>query len=272
MHRAPRLSAVVTCFNSAATLEPCLASLSFCDELVVLDSGSVDASQDIARRHGARLFIEEFRGYSAQKQAAVEYATHDWVLLLDSDECLAPGAETVIRAALASGDCVGYALRRREWMFWLWQHPRSRHNRYVRLFDRRHGRLSMHAVHETVQVDGAVATLPVLLLHHGDPDVTCKIEKANRYSSLQQLDAKLVRPRWLRLRLLFYPSIAFIRYYVLRGHWREGWAGFLAARIHSFYAFAKYAKAYERMRAPQCQREVSPMTLPLERAAGPRVE
>lgn len=247
MHTAPRLSAVVTCFNSAATLGHCLGSLSFCDEIVVLDSGSSDASQAIARSLGAQLFVEPFRGYAAQKQAAVDRAAHDWVLLLDSDEWLEADAGPLIRAALKPGEHSGYTLRRREWLFWRWQNPHSRHNRYVRLFDRRHARLSSHAVHETVQVDGAIGALPVLLLHRGDPDLASKIDKANRYSGLQQSDIKLQRRRWLRLRMVLYPSIAFLRYYLVRGHWREGWAGFMAARIHAFYAFAKYAKAYERL-------------------------
>lgn len=249
----PPISAVVTCFNSAATLERCLASLGFCDELVVLDSGSTDASQSIAQAHGARLWVEPFRGYAAQKQAAVDRASHDWVLLLDSDEWLEPEAGPRLRAAIAEAlqaaeHPAGFSLPRREWLFWRWQHPRSRHNRYVRLFDRRRARLSTHAVHETVQVDGLVARLPVLLLHAGDPDLDAKIHKANRYSSLQQADLDRRAPRWLRLRMLVYPSVAFWRYFALRGHWREGWAGYAAARVHAFYAFAKYAKAYERRR------------------------
>lgn len=259
------LSAVVTCFNSASTLGDCLGSLDFCDELVVLDSGSTDASHDIARRHGARLFVEPFRGYAAQKQAAIDRAGHDWILLLDSDEWLAPGSAPIIRAALASGDCAGYAVRRREWLFWRWQHPHSRHNRYVRLFDRRRARMSTHAVHETVHCDGGVATLPVLLLHRGDVDLASRIDKANRYSSLQQADFERKPRRWLRLRMLFYPSVAFVRYYLLRGHWREGWAGYLAARVHAFYAFAKYAKAYEQARRPRIEQASATGNVP----AGP---
>lgn len=245
------LSAVVTCYNSAATLERCLSSLAFCDELVVLDSGSQDASQDIARRHGARLFIEAFRGYAAQKQAAVDRAAHDWVLLLDSDEWLADDATEQVRTALSNTAAAGFSLRRREWLFWRWQHPRSRHNRYVRLFDRRRARMSRHAVHETVLTDGMVADLPVLLFHRGDPDIASKVAKANQYSSLQQADLDQRTIRWLRLRMLFYPALAFLRFYVLRGHWRSGWAGFIAAKVHAFYAFQKYAKAFERRHGQQ---------------------
>ena len=62
--------------------------------------------------------------------------------------------------------------------------------------------------------------------------------------------------RWLRLRMVAYPTVAFLRYYLLRGHWRSGWAGFIAARIHAFYAFLKYAKLYEaRQRAVGLQRD-----------------
>ena len=90
MPREP-LSVVVTTFNNAATLERCLASVAFADDRAVLDSGSTDATSDIARRFGARVAVEPFRGYSAQKQSAIDRAKHDWVLLLDSDEALPTG-------------------------------------------------------------------------------------------------------------------------------------------------------------------------------------
>src|SRR6185369_16448638 len=82
----PPISAVVTTFNNAGTLPACLESLRFCDEIVLLDSGSDDASRSIAENYSARVFIEPFKGYSAQKQSAIDKAAHDWVLLLDADE------------------------------------------------------------------------------------------------------------------------------------------------------------------------------------------
>lgn len=243
------LSAVVTCFDSAATLGECLESLMFCDEIVVLDSGSTDASREIATAHGARVIVEPFKGYSAQKQSAIDHATHDWVLLLDSDEFLGPEAAAEIRALLQAPACAGYRLRRREWLFWRWQAPRSRHNRYLRLFDRRRARMSGHAVHETVVADGAVGDLHALLWHRGDLTVDAKVAKANRYSTLQAEERAHRRVRWLRTRMVLYPAFAFLRYWLLRGHWRAGWAGFIAARVHAFYAFQKYAKHYALQRA-----------------------
>ena len=108
--------------------------------------------------------------------------------------------------------------------------------------------MSDHEVHESVLVDGSVGVLDVIIDHYGEPDITGRVAKANRYSSLQLADLAQRRVRWLRLRMVAYPTVAFLRYYVLRGHWRSGWAGFIAARIHAFYAFLKYAKLYERQR------------------------
>ena len=99
MKRAP-LSGVVTTLDNAATLDACLASLAFCDEIVVLDSGSTDATVVIAERHGARVHTQPFAGYSAQKQAALDLAQHDWTLLLDADEFLLEAARTEIEREL----------------------------------------------------------------------------------------------------------------------------------------------------------------------------
>ncbi|MGE7137178.1 glycosyltransferase family 2 protein [Luteibacter sp. NPDC031894] len=239
------LSVVVTTFDNAATLGACLASVAFADDIVVLDSGSSDATRDIAIQHGARVEVQPFAGYSAQKQAAIDRARHRWVLLLDSDEALTTTAAEHIRRVLEAPDAAGYVLLRREWVFWRWQPDRARLNHYVRLFDRTRARMSGHEVHESVVVDGPVHRLDAIIDHYGERDIEGRVDKANRYSSLQVRDRHTRVPRFLRLRMVFYPAIAFARYYFWRGHWRGGWAGFVAARVHAFYAFLKYAKLYE---------------------------
>jgi glycosyltransferase involved in cell wall biosynthesis len=243
-----RLSVVVTTFDSAATLDACLRSVAWADEIVVLDSGSTDATLAIAARYQARIHAQPFAGYSAQKQSAIDLASHRWVLLLDSDESLPASAAASLRQALQAPVHAGYQLWRREWQFWRWQSRRTRLNHYVRLFDRRRARMSGHAVHESVQVDGSVGVLDVILDHYGEPDIAGRMAKANRYSSMQLEELERRAISWLRLRMVVYPTLAFARYYLLRGHWRSGWAGFIAARIHAFYAFAKYAKLYEARR------------------------
>jgi glycosyltransferase involved in cell wall biosynthesis len=251
-HSAPvprePLSVVVTSFNSAATLDACLRGVRWADEIVVLDSGSTDATLAIAAHYGARVHVQPFAGYSVQKQAAIDRATHRWVLLLDSDESLDEAAAAPLQQALRAPTHAAYQLWRREWQFWRWQSRRARLNHYVRLFDRQRVRMSGHAVQEEVCVDGPVGVLDVVIDHHGERDIAGRVAKADRYSSLQLDDLARRRVRWLRLRMVAYPTVAFLRFYLLRGHWRSGWAGFIAARIHAFYAFLKYAKLYESRR------------------------
>lgn len=112
------LSVVVTTFNNADTLDACLRGVSWADEIVVLDSGSTDATTAIAAHYGARIHTQPFAGYSAQKQAAIDLASHRWVLLLDSDESLAPDTVALLQQALLMPAHAGYQLWRREWQFW----------------------------------------------------------------------------------------------------------------------------------------------------------
>lgn len=247
MAREP-LSVVVTTCNNADTLDACLRGVSWAEEIVVLDSGSTDATLAIAAHYGARVVQRPFAGYSAQKQAAIELATHRWVLLLDSDESVPAAAAPVLQQALVAPRHAGYQLWRREWLFWRWQAARSRLNHYVRLFDRSRARMSGHQVHESVLVTGTLGVLDVVLDHHGERDIAGRVTKANRYSSLQVADLAVRDTGALGWRMVLYPSVAFLRYYLWRGHYRAGWAGFIAARVHAFYAFLKYAKLHESRR------------------------
>ena len=243
------LSLVVTTLDNAATLERCLASVPFADEIVLLDSGSCDATLEIAARHDARIFSEPFKGYAAQKQSALDKASHAWVLLLDADEALTPGACAVIEAALAAPPVAGFRLPRREQMFWTFQHRWSWTNAHLRLFDRRRGRMNAVPVHAAPEVDGAVRTLRgAVLLHYGEPDIRTKVDKINAYSSGLVADKQRRRQRWLGLRMLAYPPVFFVRQYFFKRYFLNGWAGFISAATGAFYVFLKYAKVYEARR------------------------
>jgi glycosyltransferase involved in cell wall biosynthesis len=239
------LSVVVTTLDNAATLDSCLASAAWADEIVVLDSGSTDATLAIARRYGARIFAQAFQGYSAQKQSAIERAANDWVLLLDADEVLTAEARPVLEAALRDPDAAGFRLPRREQMFWTFQHDLSWTNAHLRLFDRRRGRMNAVPVHAAPEVDGRVRTLRgAVFLHYGEPDIATKVAKINGYSS-GLVEHKLGRARFVRLRLLAYPPVFFLRQYLGKRYFLNGWAGFISAAVGAFYVFLKYAKVYE---------------------------
>lgn len=254
MAREP-LSAVVTTFNNAATLQRCLASVAFVDDLVVLDSASTDETVEIAAKYKARIFTEPFKGYAAQKQSAIDKAAHAWVLLLDADEELTAAARPVIERALENPKVAGFRLPRREQMFWTFQHAWSWTNTHLRLFDRRRTRMNTVPVHAAPETDGAVPTLRgAVLLHYGEPDIRTKVEKINAYSSGLVADKLRRRQRFLGVRMLLYPPVFFVRQYFFKRYFLNGWAGFISAATGAFYVFLKYAKVYEARRRDRAQR------------------
>jgi glycosyltransferase involved in cell wall biosynthesis len=244
-----KLSAVITSFNSARTLERCLQSLGFADEIVVLDSGSTDGSLELAHRYASRVELQPFLGYAAQKQKAIDLAQHDWVLLLDSDEWLAPDAAKYLRVAML-GQHQGYRLPRIERVFWRYQHPSTRPNYFLRLFQKSRTRMSQHRVHESPVTEGSVIQLDVPIWHDGEIDLASKVDKLNRYSSLATQDWHAGKSRapsaW---RLTLYPLWYFFRAYILKRQFLNGWAGYCNSVELAHYAFLKYAKRLEALQA-----------------------
>ncbi len=243
--RRPSLSGVVTTYNNAATLDACLASLAFCEERVVLDSGSGDHTLAIAARHGARITVQPFQGYGPQKQAAIDLATHDWILLLDADEHLTDAGRIAIERELTAPRADGYRLPRSEWLFWRWPHPGTRANWQLRLFRRSRGRMNAVPVHAAPEVAGRVLDLDAPFRHYGEPRLADRVDKVNRYSTGLVAHKRAKRPAWLGLRILLAPPLAFLKLYVGKRYFLNGWAGYFAARTQAFYAFLKYAKVAE---------------------------
>ncbi|MCE7951406.1 MAG: glycosyltransferase family 2 protein [Xanthomonadales bacterium PRO7] len=247
-----KFSLVVTTFNNAATLDRCLSSAAFVDDIVVLDSGSMDATLEIARTYRARIFAQPFRDYSTQKQSAIDKAAHDWVLLLDADEALTDAARVEIERVLESPEAAGFRLPRREQMFWTFQHRWSWTNTHLRLFDRRRTRMNAAPVHAAPQTDGPVRTLRrAVFQHYGEPDIATKVAKINAYSTGLVADKLRRRQRFLGVRMVAYPPVFFIRQYVFKRYFLSGWAGFISAATGAYYVFLKYAKVYEARRRIQ---------------------
>lgn len=238
------ISAVVTTFNNADTLSKCLEGLRFCDEIIVLDSDSTDATREIAAIFRSKIHVEAFKGYGPQKQSAIDKAASDWVLLMDADEYIEASAADIIRKAIASVSIDGYRLPRREWLFWQWPHALTRPNWQLRLFRKTKAAMNDVPVHAAPEVKGRIENLELDFFHFGEKDLAQRVEKINRYSS-GMLERKKPK-RFTALRILFYPGFVFFRFYVLKRYFLNGWAGYLAARAQAFYAFLKYAKRLEQ--------------------------
>ncbi len=240
------LSVFVTTFNNARTLDACLGSVAFADEIVVLDSFSTDETVAIAENHGARVFRHEFMGYGPQKQMALEATKFEWVLLLDADEMLSPQLCEEIKALLACGPRAdGYLLPRLEQQYWRMCGPGVRLNNYLRFFRRSKGRVTDMPIHAAPRVEGRLEVLKSPFFHFGETDIETKVAKINHYSSglVEDKVARGKRPN--PFILVFYPPLYFVRSYVFKRGFTNGWIGFINSVVVSFYVFLKYAKLYE---------------------------
>src|SRR5688572_6462648 len=182
------LSACIIAFNEADRIADCIASLAFCDEVVVVDSHSTDATVEIAQKMGARVLQRQFDGFRSQKQFAIEQAAHDWVLCLDADERVGDTLRTAIEAERAGGfvAAAGYRFARLSDYFGKFlRHGNAYPDRVLRLFDRRRGGWrGQREVHEAASVDGGVGTLGGDLIHHPYRSLEQQLVKTQRYARM----------------------------------------------------------------------------------------
>ncbi len=240
------LSVAITTLNNESTLGACLDSVSWADEIVLLDSFSNDATLDIAASYGCEIRQHEFMGYGPQKQMALDLAKNNWVLLLDADEFLSHGLQAEIRDLMARGpEADGYALPRQEQLFWRMSSLKVRTDYFVRLFDKHKGRMNDKPVHAAPRVEGRIGRLAGHFIHLGMPSVESRVDKINNYSSGLLAD-KLARGKrgnpWM---MVFYPPLYFLRQYLIERQIVNGWAGFIVSANNAFYVFLKYAKLFE---------------------------
>ncbi len=239
----PPLSACIIAFNEADRIGDCLASLAFCDEIVVVDSGSTDGTRALAERLGARVLVRPFDGFRSQKQFAVEQATHDWVLCLDADERVDPRLREAIQAERSAGlaRAPGYRFARlSEYYGRFLRHGTAYPDRVLRLFDRRRGGWrGEREIHEAVSVDGAVATLDGDLLHHPYRSFMQLLDKKQRYARMMAEHEFAKGKRASLTKLVVSPAWRFIRGYVLRGGFLDGWPGLIESFVSANYVRQK---------------------------------
>ena len=244
------LSVVLIAHNAAHQLEECLASAAFADEIVLVDSGSTDATREVAARHGARIVSRDWLGYGRQKQFAVEQARHEWVLCLDADERVSPELRASIERALAAPVAPVYRMPRCNRFLGRWlRHGEGYPDWSPRLFDRRKARWSDDPVHEKVLYAVTPGTLEGDLLHDSAEDLAHYLDKQNRYTTLAA-EQLYERGRSAgAFELLASPAVRFLKFYVLRLGFLDGLAGLVHIGIGCMNSYMKHAKLIEMHRA-----------------------
>jgi glycosyltransferase involved in cell wall biosynthesis len=247
------ISVVLITLNEEANLPRTLASVlpltrDGRGEIIVLDSGSTDRTLDIAREYGAKIFVETWKGFAAQKNSAMDKASMNWVLQLDADEALEPGLAEEIRSALAAGSgAVGYWIPRKNFFLGRWiKHGGFYPDRKLRLIRRGAGKFEEYGAHPTIKIDGPTGTLQHALLHDAYPSLSGYIDHMNSYSSsgAEVAFAKGHR-RFNLLNIVVRPKLTFLYNYFLRLGFLDGREGLLLHLYHAVYVSWKYAKAWE---------------------------
>jgi glycosyltransferase involved in cell wall biosynthesis len=269
------LSVVVITHNEEANIGRALESVKplVCDgkgEVIIVDSGSTDGTVEIAKSFGAKVFVEEWKGYAAQKNSAVDKASGDWILSLDADEELDSelveglmGAKktatgrpyewclTMRTGSVVKGNRVGFSIFRKNCFLGRWiKHGGFWPDPKLRLFRRGYGRFENRAVHETLKVDGYTATIKIgAVVHHSYPTLSDYIDHMNRYSSLgAEIVAAKGKVGFSIINIVLRPLLTFVYNYIFRLGFLDGREGLLLHLYHAVYVSWKYAKAWELSR------------------------
>lgn len=239
------LSAVIITCNAASDLDDCLKSLDFVQEIIVVDSGSSDATVAIAQRYRAHVIQHSWLGFGPQKQFAIEQATHDWVLCIDADERISPALKTSLQNTLHDPTCRVYRMRRcNRFMGRYLRHGEGYPDWNIRLFDRRCAHWAPLPVHEHVITTERVGDLQGDLLHHSQDTLSNYLDKQNRYTNLQAEQMHSHGKKIGPFKIIGSPLVRFIRFYFFRLGFLDGVAGFTHIAIGCFFAMMKYAKCY----------------------------
>lgn len=246
----PKLTVTVITRNEAPNIGAVLASVSWADEIIVVDAESTDDTVALARRQASRVVVREWPGFSAQKNFAADQATNDWVLSVDADERVTPELAVEIRALLAGEPAArGYRVPRVSFYLGRWVRSTDWYpDAQLRLYDRRVGRWVGDYVHEHVEVRGAVERLRHNLQHLPYRDISHHLQTMDRYTTLAARQMQGEGRRVGAAGLLARPLGAFGRNYLLRGGWRDGTVGLTISLLNSYYVFLKFAKLWEATR------------------------
>lgn len=238
------LSVIIISHNAASTLIPCLNSVCWANEIIIVDSHSTDETVEIAKNYTPHVYSMDWEGFGPQKNRALEKATQEWVLSLDTDEELSPELQTEIQELLQSDPPVSaYFIKRKSYFCTkLIQHGDWGRDKVLRLFKRGAGQFDNVPVHEKLVVNEESSILKNNLLHYTAPSINQVLEKMNRYSSLGA-EKKVAQGKSSSLsKALLHGLWSFIRCYFIHLGFLDGRAGFILAVTVAEGTYYRYLK------------------------------
>ncbi len=244
------ISVILITKNEADNVQQCLSTVSWANEIVVVDAGSSDSTVVKAQEFTKKVFVRPWEGYGAAKNFALSQVTADWVLWLDADERVSDSLrEEILRMlAMQNRPEIAYSVPRKanflgRWILHCGWYP----GRVTRLFKRGSGHFTDSKVHERLEIVGQEGELVSDLLHYTDPTLTHYFEKFNKYTSLAAEELVDGRRSFGVSQITIRPFWTFFRMYILKLGFLDGLPGFILCVLSSCYVFTKYAKLWEQV-------------------------
>lgn len=246
-----RISAVLIVKNEAHKLGACLDSLSWADEIVVLDGGSDDGTAEVARERGARVEVRsDWEGFGVQRQRADALAQYHWIFMIDADERVTPTLERSIRHAVSQGPAI-WEVNRLCWCFGRHIRHSGMHPDWVpRLYPRGRAEYDQTRVHERLRNPKKLPLrrLDGVLMHHLYDSVRHQVQKSAHYAEEWALERVAAGRTASLASAVGHGFFCFVRMYLLRGGFLDGRPGFLLALLMAHGTFIKYADLWVRTR------------------------
>ena len=242
------LSVAIITRNEAENLPACLKSVSFAEQIVVVDSGSTDATVKIASDFGCDVMVESWQGFGPQKQFAIDKCRNPWILVLDADERIPADTARAIKNIILnpSTTAAGFSFPRKNFFQGRWiRHAGWWPDRIVRLFRKGQGSMTPAKVHESVEVEGLVEPLDCPIEHYTESNLSQVLIKIDQYSTIGAEEAFKEGKTASIWSAILRAKLAFLHNYILRCGFLDGSPGLTLAITDAVNKFFKYAKLAE---------------------------
>jgi glycosyltransferase involved in cell wall biosynthesis len=233
------ISVIIPTYNEEDYIEDALHSVSFADEIILIDSFSTDRTTELAKPHVTKIIQREFDDFSAQKNHALKQATGDWVLFMDADERVSHSLEEEIKSTIANPKHGGYKINFPH--FFMTRFLYNQSSDVLRLV-RREGAYFTGLVHEKLNCEGSVGKLKQKMIHYTYKGLDHYIKKKEKYAWFQAEQLFEKKKKATYFHLFFKPTYRFIDSYIKKGGFRNGIPGLTVAAIDSYGVFSRYAK------------------------------
>ncbi|MCB0729443.1 MAG: glycosyltransferase family 2 protein [Ignavibacteriae bacterium] len=241
-----KISATIITFNEESNIEKCLQSLSWVDEILIVDSFSTDKTIEICKKYNCKIIQTEWQGFGNTKKFAVDNAENQWIFSVDADEEISDQLKLKIQEILTNPQCDGYNIKRRSYYLgkeikycgWDKDFP-------LRLFNRNKGNFNVKEVHESVVINGKKCKIYEPIFHYTYPNLSLHISKMNRYSDISSQQIR-ENKNYSIISSIVFGIAKFLRMYFLQRGFLDGKVGFVLCFNSAFGVYLKYIKIWHK--------------------------